>query len=112
MSEFSADFLIQKKTVWEELIDKIARKVEKDIHWGRVVIHGVPIQPFAMDEGLELLKNEIEIFNSQLKLMKKPAWLCSKENRQLKMHASIVIAVENANQAHYALHHKFCVADL
>ena len=44
--------------------------------------------------------------------MKKPAWLCSEENRQLKMHASIVIAIKNANQAHYTLHHKFCVADL
>ena len=97
MSEFSANFLIQKKAVWEELIDKIAKKVEKDIHWNRIVIHGIPIQPFSTDEGLEMLKNEIEIFNPQLKLMKKPAWLCFEENRQLKMHASIVIAVENAN---------------
>jgi len=32
MPEFSADFLIQKKAVWSELIDKIAKKVEKDIH--------------------------------------------------------------------------------
>ena len=112
MPEFSADFLIQKKAVWEELINKIAKKVEKDIHWNRIVIHEIPIQPFSTDEGLEMLKNEIEIFNSQLKLMKKPAWLYSKENRQLKMHASIVIVVENANQAHYALHHKLCVAGL
>ena len=28
------------------------------------------------------------------------------------MHASIIIAVENANQAHYALHYKLCVAGL
>ena len=59
-----------------------------------------------------MLKNEIEIFNPQLKLMKKPAWLYFEENRQLKMHASIVIAVENANQAHYALHHKLYVVGL
>ena len=32
MPEFSADFLIQKKAVWSELIDKIARKVKKNIH--------------------------------------------------------------------------------
>ena len=72
MPEFSTDFLIQKKTVWEELINKIAKKVEKDIHWNRIVIHGIPIQSFSTDEGLEMLKNEIEIFNPQLKLMKKP----------------------------------------
>ena len=112
MPEFSADFLIQKKAVWSELIDKIARKVEKDIHWGRVVIHGVLIQPFTMDEGLELLKNEIEIFNPYLKLMKKPSQLYLKEIRQFKLHASIVIAVENASQAEYALHRKLYIAGL
>ena len=55
----------------------------------------MPIEPFLTDEGLVLLKDEIEIFNPQLKLIKKPFWLISKENRQYKMHASIVIAIEN-----------------
>ncbi len=112
MPDFTADFLIQKKAVWRELVDKIARKVEKDIHWNRIVVHGVPIQPFSTDEGLNMLQNEIETFNPQLKLMKKPAWLCSEENRQIKMHAFIVIAVENASQAEYALHRKLCIAGL
>ena len=97
MPDFTADFLIQKKAVWRELVDKIARKVEKDIHWNRVVIHGVSIQSFSTDEGLNMLQNEIKTFNPQLKLMKKPAWLYFEENRQVKMHASIVIAVENAS---------------
>ena len=95
MPGFSADFLIQKESVWGELVSNIAKKVEKDIHWSRIVVHGVPIGPFATDEGLVLLKDEIETFNPQLKLMKKPSWLISEENRQYKMHASIVIAVEN-----------------
>ncbi len=55
MPDFTADFLIQKKAVWRELVDKIARKVEKDIHWNRIVVHGVPIQPFSTDEGLNML---------------------------------------------------------
>ena len=112
MPGYSADFLIQKKAVWGELVDKIAKKVEKDIHWDRIVIHGVPIMPFSSDEGLDLLKEEIEIFNPQLKLMKKPSWLISEENRQHKMHASIVIAIENAEQANFALHNKLCIAGL
>ena len=81
MPDFSADFLIQKKAVWGELIDKIAKKVEKDVHWSRIVVHGVPIGPFSADEGLDMLKNEIETFNPQLKLMKKPAWLIFEENK-------------------------------
>ena len=112
MPDFSADFLIQKKAVWEELVNKIAKKVEKDVHWNRIVIHGVPIEPFSTDEGLDMLKNEIETFNPQLKLMKKPSWLISEENRQAKMHASIVVAVENAEQANFALHRKLCIAGL
>ena len=55
--------------------------MEKNIHWGRVVIHEVSIQLFTMNEDLELLKNEIKIFNSYLKLMKKPSWLCLEETK-------------------------------
>src|SRR5436190_7700757 len=87
-------------------------KTNLNIHWSRIVVHGVPIGPFATDEGLVLLKDEIETFNPQLKLMKKPSWLISEENRQYKMHASIVIAVENIKQASFALHNKLCIAGL
>ena len=44
--------------------------------------------------------------------MKKPAWLISEENKQHKMHASIVIAVENAKQAIFALYNKLYIAGL
>ena len=96
MPGYTADFLMQKKAVWGDLVNKIARKVEKDVHWSRIVVHGVPIEPFSTGEGLDLLKEEIETYNPQLKLMKKPSWLILEENRQHKMYASIVIAIENA----------------
>ena len=35
-------------------------------------MHDVSIRFFLITEGLDLLKKEIKIFNSQLKLMKKP----------------------------------------
>jgi hypothetical protein len=75
-----------------------------------VVIHGVPIGPFSMDDGLSLLKEEIETFNPDLKLLKNPVWLSSQENRQIKRHASILIAVENAEQAQLAIEKRLCVA--
>ena len=49
-----------------------------------------------MDDGLYLLKKEIETFNPEVKLLKNPRWLTLKENRQNKRHASITIIVENA----------------
>ena len=79
--DFSVDFLMQKKAVWGKLIDKIVKKVKKDIHWNKIIIHRISIQLFSINEGLKMLKNEIKIFNPQLKLIKKPAWLYSKENR-------------------------------
>src|SRR2546421_167307 len=110
MTDFSADFLLQKKAVWEDIFSNVAQKIEKDTHWSKVVIHGVPIRPFSMDEGLSLLKDEIEIFNPGLKLLKNPIWISSQENRQANRHASILIAVENAKQAELAIEKRLCIA--
>jgi len=71
MSDFSADYMIQNKSIWQDLV--ACKRVEKDIHWSKIVIHGVPVEPFSTSDGLHLLKEKIEIFNSQLKLMKSPA---------------------------------------
>src|SRR5438034_6065117 len=64
-----------------------------------------------MDEGLSLLKEEIETFNPGLKLLKNPIWLSSEENRQNNRHATILIAVENAKQAQTAIENRCCIAE-
>ena len=110
MSDFSADFLLQKKTIWEDIFSSKAQNIEKDRQWSKVVVHGVPIRPFSMDEGLSLLKEEIETFNPGLKLLKNPIWLSSEENRQNNRHATILIAVENAKQAQTAIENRLCIA--
>ena len=53
----------------------------KNTNWSKLVIHGISIAPFSMDNGLYLLKEEIETFNLEIKLLKNPKWLSSKENR-------------------------------
>ncbi len=63
-----------------------------------------------MDDGMFLLKEEIETFNPGLKLLKRPIWLSSQENRQVNRHASILIAVENAKQAQLAIEKRLCIA--
>src|SRR5436190_19274558 len=81
--------------------------MEKAMKWSKLVIHGILIAPFSMDDGLYLLKEEIETFNPEVKLLKNPRWLTLKENRQNKRHASITIVVENVEQAKAALQKKF-----
>src|SRR5213592_2916086 len=110
MPDFSADFLLQKKAIWEDIFSSKAQNIEKDRQWSKVVVHGVPIRPFSMDEGLSLLKEEIETFNPGLKLLKNPIWLSSEENRQNNRHATILIAVENAKQAQTAIENRLCIA--
>src|SRR5947207_15047636 len=63
-----------------------------------------------MNEDLSLLKDEIEIFNPGLKLLKNPIWLSSQENKQNNRHATILIAVENAKQAQTAIENRLCIA--
>ena len=57
-----------------------------------------------------MLKNEIETYNSHLKLMKNSLWLSSEENRQIKRHESILVALENAKQADLALINRLYIA--
>ena len=111
MSDFSADFLLQKKTIWEDIFSSKAQSIEKNRQWSKVVVHEVSIRFFSMNEDFSLLKNKIEIFNSDLKLLKNSIWLSSQENRQINRHATILIAVENAKQAQTAIENRLCIAE-
>ena len=63
-----------------------------------------------MDEGLSLLKEEIETFNPDFKLLKKSIWLSSQNKKQINKHASILIAVENAKQAQLVIEKRLYIA--
>jgi len=103
MPGYTADFLINKKQVWEQAFSPFLKSMEKAMKWSKLVIHGIPIAPFSINDELYLLKEEIEIFNPEVKLLKNPRWLTLKENKQNTRHASIVIIVENTEQAKAAL---------
>ena len=111
ISEFEADYLLQKKSIWEDIFSQKWREaMKKDIQWGKIVLHRILTAPFSTDKGLFMLKNEIETFNSGIKVMKTPAWLSSEENRQKKIHASAVITVENAEKAKELIGKNLCIA--
>src|SRR6266498_1922715 len=68
MPDLSAKYLIKKKEIWKNIIPH--RKIYTDEKWVKIVIHTIPIKPFSTDDGLYLLRQEIEIFNPGIKLMK------------------------------------------
>ena len=103
MPGYTADFLIEKRQVWEQIFSPYLKSMGKSTNWSKLVIHEISIAPFSMDDGLYLLKEEIETFNPEIKFLKNPRWLSLEENRQSKRHASIAIIVKNANQANATL---------
>ena len=103
MSEYNADFLLEKQQIWEEIFSQNIKSVKKNTKWYKIVVHEMSILSFSSSDDLSILRNEIEIFNSDLKLLRNSNWLSSEENRQKKRHASIIFAVNNAEQAQKAI---------
>lgn len=101
MEDFSASYLVEKKSIWESYIP--FSKYMYDKEWARLVVHLVPTSPFNHPEGLEMLKDEIETFNPYMKLMRLPQWLADEPTRNQKAHSSIVIHLENEAMATRAL---------
>ena len=110
MSEYNADFLLEKQQVWVEIFSQNLNFIEKGFEWHKVIVHEIPIISFLISDGLSILKNEIETFNPNLKLLRNPKWLSSEENRQNKKHGSIVFAIENTEQAKKITEQKLYIA--
>ncbi len=70
MLNLSVKYLVEKKKVWKNIIPH--QKVYTDEKWVKIVIHTVLIRLFSTDDGLYLLKQEIETFNPGMKLIKTP----------------------------------------
>jgi len=68
MPNFSAKYLVEKKEVWKNIIPH--QKIYTDEKWVKIVIYTVLIRLFSTDDGLYLLRQEIETFNPGMKLMK------------------------------------------
>ena len=110
MSEYNADFLLEKQQVWVEIFSQNLNSIEKGFEWHKVVVHGISIIPFSTSDGLSILKNEIETFNPDFKLLRNPKWLSSKKNKQNKKHESIVFAIENTKQVKKITKQKLYIA--
>ena len=70
MLNYTANFLIKKRQVWEQIFSSYLKNMEKNTDWSKLIIHEIPIAPFSMNDELYLLKKEIKIFNPEVKLLK------------------------------------------
>ena len=104
--KYSAEFLIQHEKIWKNYFEYAG--VLKDKAWFKVVIHEIFIKIFNFSQSIQLLKNEIEIFNEIHSVAIN--WLSSSQNRDIKKHCSAVVAFESHEEAQKALNHKLLIA--
>ena len=70
MPDCNANFLLEKQQIWSEFFDQNLKSVEKSTYWHKIVVHEVSIQSFSTSNEFFFLKDEIETFNSDFKLMR------------------------------------------
>ncbi|SLM37289.1 hypothetical protein LPUS_07068 [Lasallia pustulata] len=97
-------------TIWEPELD--LAQIKKNNKWHKILLHGLPTAVFNTKDGLEMLQEEVELFNKGIKLVTKPVWLSTAENRQNKMHASAIISVATQEEAQNALRTRVVVAGI
>lgn len=101
MPGVSAQFIASNSNIWKEQISEILNsdiELENSENWGKFVVHGIPTSIYNNQEGLELLKREIEDFNPDLELTKTPIWLTQWDIRDRNQAASILVFVKNKEQ--------------
>lgn len=104
---YSAEFLTQNKESWEPKLRTFLEQeqnlqISADETWYMIVVHGITTYPFLDEkEGLAELKQEIELFNSDIKMKKNPVWLSSRENRTKKAYASALLFLDKNPEKKY-----------
>jgi hypothetical protein len=80
--------------------DGKTRNVHTTDHWHKLLVHGVSLFAFPDNEsGLSGFRDEIETYNPHVQLMTQPRYLTRPEKRAGKNHSSMVIALQNEEDA-------------
>jgi len=106
-SKGTAEDLLKHQHVWNSLFN--FTEIKKDEKWYKIVAHGIPTAIFNIKDGMQLVKDEVETFNKDIKLAMLPHWLTSEEARQGKQHDSIVLTVKTHQEVQSALRNRLII---
>jgi hypothetical protein len=109
-SSFSAQYLLDKQSIWEHLIS--FKSAQLDEPWHKVVLHGIPTADFNTTNGMNLVIDEIKTFNNGLTPIGTPYWLTSPENRLNQRAGSVVVAFATTDEANRAIRHRLYIAGI
>lgn len=108
----SAAELKEQQAIWEKHIPGLAESSVKET-WSKIVAHSVPTDfIMAEDEQKQLgaLREDIEMYNVNVKLAAAPRWLTSTEKRTGKSHSSLVLSFKTPQEAKFALRNRLVIA--
>jgi hypothetical protein len=111
--EFNSDFLVQNEATIKGVLP-LVKSIQKGEPWYKVIIHGIPIREFDTPEGMDLVLEEIKIFNKGLEPIGQPYWATSKEKRDsgLQRAGSVVVAFPTEAQANRAIKNRLLIAGI
>ena len=109
-SDFTAEFVLQKQAIWEKIIPFKSAQIDKP--WFKVVIHGIPIYDFHVQNGLDLVTEEIKTFNKGFNPIGTPYWLTSTERRMTQKAGSIVVSFATEEEAKRAIKNRLYIAGI
>ncbi|EDN96572.1 hypothetical protein SS1G_01498 [Sclerotinia sclerotiorum 1980 UF-70] len=107
---FNAQFLMEKKEIWDKILD--AERIQIDKPWHKVIIHKIPIQEFSGLKGMDLIKEEVNTFNPGLSIMGTPYWLTNASKRAKQQDGAIVIAFATQKEADIAIQKRLYIAGI
>jgi hypothetical protein len=108
--EFSADFLLEKRDIWEHILP--FQSAQKDEPWHKVVLHGIPTADFNTLDGMDMVVDEIKTFNKGLSPIGTPYWLTTSEKRLNQRAGSVVVAFATPEEASRAIRHRLYIAGM
>ena len=110
-TSFTADFLLEKKATQGSVIPGI-EELQKDKPQSKVVLYRIPIADFNTPEGIDLAKEEIQIFNKGLKPIGTPYQLTSASKRQSQLAGSLVVSFATEAKASRAIRQRVYIGGI
>jgi len=110
LSETTAEELLKHQKIWQHVLD--FTKVEKDEKWYKVVAHRISTAIFNTSNEMQLVKEEIETFNKDLKLTCLSTWLTSEEIWSQKAHFSVILIFESDQETKKVLRNRLIIAEV
>ncbi len=108
-TRFTAQYLLENQNVWQEVTRfEEALPIQS---WHKVAIHNIPTS-LATNQDLQVLKEEIPLFNNGLKIVGNPFWLTKEEHRASKATATACIAFATEEEALKAIKQKLYILGL